>query len=449
MTRQRLKFFFPDAVDQLDRSFDFEKEKWSPTRVRQRDDSYAHEVFSRAVYDGMLVSKGIVDRVGGGAGRYSVAQRQRFRRLGGREFLRLTEPPLPIMGDCGAFTYVNESTPPFSVDEVLAFYMECDANFGLSVDHVILAYKPKLDAVPSTEVPEPLRERQELTVELAADFFRSHDAQRLPFTPVGVAQGWSPQSYAAAVSQLQQIGYDYIALGGLVPLKTPDILSVLEAVRQVRAAATRLHLLGVTRLDAMPQFPGLGVASFDSTSPLRQAFKDTRDNYYTPTRTYPAIRVPQVEKNADLKKRIVAGQVSQDEARHHERECLDAMKRYDAEQITTAEALKALRAYEKIHHPGIDRSEEYAEVLRDRPWAQCPCEICADLGHHVILFRGAERNRSRGFHNLWTFYNRLLDGPESDGAAENVAVPDSMPRDLLDSTAKGQPATALHAEASS
>ena len=37
----------------------------------------------------------------------------------------------------------------------------------------------------------------------------------------------------------------------------------------------------------------------------------------------------------------------------------------------------------------------------------CPCEICRRLGIHVMLFRGAERNRRRGFHNLFVFYRRL------------------------------------------
>ena len=42
------------------------------------------------------------------------------------------------MGDCGAFTYVREETPPYSVDEVIDFYEGCGFDFGISVDHVIL-----------------------------------------------------------------------------------------------------------------------------------------------------------------------------------------------------------------------------------------------------------------------------------------------------------------------
>ena len=55
----------------------------------------------------------------------------------------------------------------------------------------------------------------ELTIKLAADFLRRHGERRCSFEPVGVAQGWSPVSYASSVTALQDIGYERIALGGL------------------------------------------------------------------------------------------------------------------------------------------------------------------------------------------------------------------------------------------
>ena len=52
-----MDFFFPDSQDQIDPSFDFEREASSLDRVRQRDDRYAHEVMSPAPYTGILLSK--------------------------------------------------------------------------------------------------------------------------------------------------------------------------------------------------------------------------------------------------------------------------------------------------------------------------------------------------------------------------------------------------------
>src|SRR5436190_6728353 len=123
-----MRFYFPDSQDQIDPSFNFETEERSLFRIRQRDDRYAHEVLSPAPYSGMLVSKAMVDGVAGGAGRYSAQQRQRLYRVGVREFFRLNDAPGPritTMGDCGAFTYVREERPPYTVDEVIDFYEEC------------------------------------------------------------------------------------------------------------------------------------------------------------------------------------------------------------------------------------------------------------------------------------------------------------------------------------
>lgn len=179
-----MKYYFPDSQDIVDPSFDFEREDRSTDRVRQRDDQYAHEVFSTPAYDGLLVSKGIVDGIKGSSGKYTLAQRHRLYRVGGREFFRAEK--LPIIGDCGAFTYVKEDVPPYSVDEVLNFYDDCDFDLGISVDHVILAYNEKFDQIkPSNnqEIDKHL-ERQKLTLELASEFLTSNKANGLRFKPV-------------------------------------------------------------------------------------------------------------------------------------------------------------------------------------------------------------------------------------------------------------------------
>src|SRR5262249_41729869 len=159
---------------------------------------------------------------------------------------------------------------------------------------------------------------------------------------LGVAQGWSPQSYAASVRTLQSIGYDYIAVGGMVPLKTPEILKSLAAIDEVRKPKTRLHLLGVTRTEQVESFARFGVVSFDSTSPLRKAFKDDKDNYHTLDGAYTAIRIPQVDANASLAKKIVAGQVKQEEARRLEKACLRAMEDFDTGKVGVSQTVRPL-----------------------------------------------------------------------------------------------------------
>jgi hypothetical protein len=405
-----MKYFLPDSQDLVDPSFDFETERRSVTRLRQRDDQYAHELFSQRMLDGILISKGIVDGFGATGSRYTIAQRQRLLRVGAREFFRLEKTPwspIALMGDCGAFTYVRESSPPYSIEDVSAFYVDCGFDYGISVDHVILEYNATWDDSPKDVLPT-VAERQAITIDLARKFFQFHRRERLPFELLGVAQGWSPKSYEQSVRELQKIGFRYIAVGGMVPLKTPEIIASLRAIAHVRREDTKLHLLGITRTESLPEFAALGVSSFDSTSPLRQAFKDAKDNYYSMDAEFTAIRIPQVEGNPTLQKRISSGQVEQEKARHLERAALLAMKRFDAGEIKAPAVLNALEEYEDCYAPdNASHREQYAATLDARPWKSCACDVCTTLGHHVILFRGAERNRRRGLHNTWTFYRRV------------------------------------------
>jgi hypothetical protein len=405
-----VRFFFPDSQDLVDPSFDFKSERRSRDRLRQRDDLYAHEVFDTPAFDGLLVSKGIVDGFGEATSRYSLAQRQRLLRLGAREFFRLPESDarLPIVGDCGAFTYVRESVPPYSIDELIEFYESCRFDMGISLDHVVLSYRPQWDEGQGGDSGLlEARRRQALTLEYAEAFLRAHRAGGCRFEPWGVAQGWSPKSYGFAVRELQRLGYRYIALGGMVPLKTNEILESLAAIHEVRGSQTRLHLLGVTRPEQMSRFGEYGVVSFDSTSPLRQAFKDSEDNYYWWNRTFTAVRIPQVEGNPGLQRAIKSGRIRQEEAQRLERASLEAMSRFSERRCSLDEALTVLLEYEALYDPRGDHSKPYREVLEARPWEECGCKVCRSLGHHVILFRGAERNRRRGFHNLWVFYRQM------------------------------------------
>ena len=399
-----MKFYFPDAHDLVDPSFDFRTERRTFSGSRQQAQRYAHEVLDEPPYDGMLISKAMIDSGSGSKSvRYSFAQVQRLKRLGAREFLRLDRPGLKrrieTMGDCGSFSYVNEPAPPFGVDSVIEFYLDCQFDSGISLDHVILGYK---DTKDDGAVPEDWRRRFELTQTLAAEFLARQRKEKLPFVPIGAAQGWSPASYRDAVKGLQKMGYDYIALGGMVPLKTVEILASLDAVSEVRRPGTKLHLLGISRLENLEAFERLGVFSFDSTAPLKRAFMDDRDNYHTRARNYTAVRIPQVGENAQLKKLILAGRVDFAKARDLEKSCLDGVMGYDEGRLGLSDVVERLKEYESVWHGEKDDSERYRETLTDKPWKKCKCAVCRKLGIHVVIFRGAERNRGRGFHNLYS-----------------------------------------------
>lgn len=398
-----MKFFFPDSQDLVSPTYDFARDEYSPLRVRQRDDLYAHEVLDRIPYHGILVSKAIVDGSVRGSGKYSESQRARLYRLGVRRFFRLSDD-IETLGDNGAFNYVDERVPPVSVKETIDFYEGCGFDAGASVDHVIFGYAA--GATEDTVDPEWV-ERRELTLRLAADFMDELAKRRSPLVPVGVAQGWSPASYSDSVRRLQDLGYRRIALGGMVPLKTRDILECLEAVRPLLKPETELHLFGITRVDSMDQFAEYGITSFDSTSAFRQSFMDDRRNYHTKTDDYVAIRVPQVEGNPALKRNILGGVVSQREAIAAERECLALLRSYDQGGTQINDVLSALATYELICKVKKTYVDAYRRTLEDRPWKSCQCGICGDHGIEIAIFRGTERNKRRGFHNLSVLASKM------------------------------------------
>jgi hypothetical protein len=405
-----VKFFYADSLDLVDPAFDFASETSAATRIPQRDDVYAHELYAPSrPYDGILVSKFLVD--GGGQGRYTQAQRQRFHREGAQRFLRypvdgMWDPEnFPIMGDCGAFNYHKEQVPPYSVDEVLEFYDRSGFTHGISVDHMILDYDARFDDFGNTP-PDEYRRRAELTLELASQFIERSRALKLRVNPIGAAQGWSPRSYRTSVEALIKQGYDYIALGGMVPLKTRDILAVLDEVGPVAHGKARLHLLGITRIDNFERFRSAGVVSLDSTSPLRQAFKDSTDNYYSDGGHYQAIRIPQADVYPKVTRKILEGAVAQETAVEAERRCLAVVRAFDVGRASVDEVVDALTFYENLYG-GKSRWENIRRTLTDTPWKHCQCAVCRRLGIEVIIFRGANRNRRRGFHNLWFVHQKL------------------------------------------
>jgi hypothetical protein len=402
-----MDFYFPDSQDQIDPRYDFVEEEHPPFHVRQRDDQYAHEALDLPGFDGVLVSKGIVDGVGGSSGRYTVAQRHRMYRIGVRRFFRLPGG-MKTLGDCGAFSYVDEAEPPLTPDDAIDFYEGCRFDAGISVDHVILAYRSEdQPTLLEEDEDDPWRRRQQVTLDYAERFLHRHRARRCRFEPVGAAQGWSPSSYASSVDQLQRMGYSRIALGGMVPLKTHQILEVLTAVSEVRSAATQFHLLGVTRTERLADFRSFGVTSFDSTSPFRQAFMDDRDNYHWPGRHYTAVRVPPVGGNAKLKRRVKSGEVDQGRALQLESACLQQLRALDRGHSDDIDAaLEILADYHTLFDQR-DRVDVYRRLLEDQPWKQCTCGICAKAGIEIAIFRGTERNKRRGFHNIAVFAETL------------------------------------------
>jgi hypothetical protein len=134
---------------------------------------------------------------------------------------------------------------------------------------------------------------------------------------------------------------------------------------------------------------------------------DDRKNYHTATDSYVAIRVPQVDGNPALKRAILSGQVSGRDATRTEREVLKRLRGLEHGVSTQEDALEALAHYEGITGSKKSYLEHYRRVLTDAPWRTCTCRLCRRHGVEMIIFRGTERNKRRGFHNLSVLAERM------------------------------------------
>ena len=425
-----MKFLYADTQDYVDPTYDFINDRHTSGREPYWGDQYAHEMMAPTPYDGLLISmSGVRQAVGVAASKvhYSDGEQQRMLRSGIRKFLRLNGPRFKnhmLMGDCGAFAYVEHETPAFTPDEVVDFYSDAGFTHGVSPDHII--FDCLVENPGRRDIDKAVLARYDVTLENAEAFLQLARQEGLPFEPMGAVQGWSPKSMAQAAKSLEDMGYKYLAIGGLVPLKVDVIHTVLAQLRKAIRPETNIHLLGFAKADHIQDFTGYGITSFDSTSPLIKAFKDEKNNYFLPNGSggldyYTAIRIPQAMQNTRLMHGIKRGIFSTDDIQQKEQKALDALRAYDKGKCTSKATLDAVMNYHRFLVLGDDKTshnhEKVLEQTRSRvsrtieevPWKRCVCDICNDVGVEVIIFRSSNRNRRRGFHNLGVYHQHLQD----------------------------------------
>jgi len=385
------KFFMPEWDDLVDPDYDFASDIHSGGRGSWDNEVYAHQMYGDPNYDGLLISKVVAEK--------SKSKKEKINQMGVHRYLRVPDR-YEIMGDCGAFGYIAQDVPPYETDEILDYYTRLGFNYGVSIDHLIV---PKFI--------EQKEKRYELTLTNAEAFIKEHKARGLAWTPIGAVQGWDPESYAKAAKLQSSMGYHYLALGGLVRSKSPEIREILKAVRASIPDHVKLHLFGVVRLDFVKEAIRLGLASADTASPLRRAWLSSKDNYWAPDgQKYAAIRIPETGKSFRTKQAIERGGVTFDQLKAMEDKALLAMKDFSERKLKLETTLDAIMEFDSfVTEDRNDLSGQYRRTLEDRPWEKCSCNICKHAGYHVTVFRGNNRNRRRGFHNTYVFYKYLKE----------------------------------------
>jgi hypothetical protein len=319
---------------------------------------------------------------------------------------------------------------------MVEFYGQSGFTHGCSVDHIIFEFDEKVRGL-NGGTPEA-RRRFEITLENARRFLHAAKPLGNRFTPMGVIQGWSPGSMAIAAEKLQSMGYNYLAVGGMAPLKSSQIHLSLEAIREKTRSDIDLHILGFAKADQIHEFTRHNITSFDTTSPLLRAFKDSRANYFLPgpngkIRYFTAIRIPQALENNTLQRLVKFGRLSQERLMELERNALAAVRAYDRDEARLEEALDASTRYAEmlLTDPDPESSpvpetkllelrQRYRETLEAQPWKHCNCAICTKIAVEVAIFRSSNRNKRRGIHNLHV-YNQHVKSLEGMVQSEQQA----------------------------
>lgn len=392
---QPVLYFIPEWDDRVDPGYDFLTDTPGPNRSNPYlHDVYAHEIYDVPNYDGLLASKIKVEE--------NKTKKSNIEKFGVHKFFRFPKDR-PVMGDCGAFGYIDEYEPPYTTEEILNYYERTGFNLGVSIDHLIVG--------KYANDPDERIRRYRITQNNAIEFIKKYKEGNFTFIPSGVAQGWDPESYRNAVGSLIELGYEHISLGGLARTPTSQLVEILKSIAPIVPDYLQLHLFGVARLDAIGFFRKLGMTSFDSATHLRRAWLGSGNYYTSEGEKYAAIRVPPVEGHGvRVRKMIAEGRGTQDQFKILEERSLDALRKYDHGKIRLEDTLQAVLAYDELIGEGRDRHAElYRRVLEDQPWKKCDCKICREIGIEVIIFRGNNRNRRRGFHNTYVFYKQFKE----------------------------------------
>lgn len=408
----KMSYFLPDWDDLLDPDFDFNTDKFSGPARRERNDKHCCVLMKpQRMCDGILVS---LAQHGTSKGP--------LRQLKGTETGALSPLPLRnhfglantqwLFGDCGAFSYVNEDEPTVSIDQAVALYELHGFDFGASVDHIpvnVIQQNGKKKLLSKKE----RQLRVDKTCDNAEAFIQATRERRVKFNPVGTIQGLSPAAYASNVRKYCELGYRHLAIGGLVPLADGQIETI---VKEVSAAADKMkdrpwiHLFGVFRPKLQKLFRELKVDSFDSATYFRKAWLRSDQNYLGANgKWYAALRVP-MTRDGRTRKRLENSDIDIGELEREEHKVLELLCKYDNNTVSVNEVLDAVLHYDRhLTRAGewLSLRKQYERTLRERPWRKCTCPFCRDIGIHVLIFRGANRNKRRGAHNTLMLYNKL------------------------------------------
>lgn len=184
--------------------------------------------------------------------------------------------PYQIMLDSGSYTYVANRQPLPKPKDV--FKRQLAILAGTDIPSIICAVdKPILDkSLTLTErnqaIEKTIANAWELKV-LMAEYYKNStsDKHRInPIEPLAIVHGYDAATIKYCAKQLLALGYTRFGIGSMAHLyDTKEIVKRVEIVQSI--VGQSVHIFGVSAIETMKRLNEMGIASVDSSRPIKAA----------------------------------------------------------------------------------------------------------------------------------------------------------------------------------
>lgn len=187
-------------------------------------------------------------------------------------------PRLPLLVDSGGFASLFQNAEVIRVgrlgvletrigDDVSTLHPQDVLEF--QEQHADIAFTLDFPIPPTMDATEA-RRRSALTVANAR--WALENRRRRDMLLFGCVQGWDVESYRACAAAYAELGFDGVAIGGLVPRARdfPNVLAIVDAVRAT-IPGKPVHVFGLGKPDVVETLFRRGVQSVDSSSYVKLA----------------------------------------------------------------------------------------------------------------------------------------------------------------------------------
>ena len=188
-----------------------------------------------------------------------------------------------MFADCGAFQFRNESVPmldnaPLNADVAWERYSEAHLNRGETWDELLLCSP---DHIITQDMDDDEAESRHSFIEDQASRFLDLCSSRENVHAVGVIHGRNNAERMKQYENFKSLGYQYVALGGMVPYSTKpnQVLDIIAGIKnqneplidpnsilaRCRQDGIRLHIFGLNSPEWVRWWYRLRIDSFDGS----------------------------------------------------------------------------------------------------------------------------------------------------------------------------------------